>query len=77
VISDPLVSPSRIFTLLGYDNDDLASAQKVIAALLQRFPENEFFARQVFPKSLGAQVFEPLGFVREPLNQFLMQHDLP
>jgi hypothetical protein len=46
------------------------------AAVLRKFPESEFFAREIFPEEFGPKVFEPLGFKREPLNQILMRHDL-
>jgi len=55
---------------------DSATARNVLAAVLKKFPESEFFAREIFPEELGPKVFELLGFVREPLNQILMRHDL-
>ena len=50
--------------------------RNVRGAAFKRFPDNEFFAREVFPEGLGPKVFEPTGFAREPLNQILMRHDL-
>jgi ribosomal protein S18 acetylase RimI-like enzyme len=75
IISDPNVSPTRIFALLGYEETNPTAMRKVVAALLQRFPKNEFLVRQTFPEHLS-EVFDSLGFVREPLNQFLMRLDL-
>ena len=75
IISDPNVSPTRVFAILGYEQNNLTSARNIVAALLQKFPNNEFLIRQDFPENLAA-ILEPLGFVREPLNQFLMRLDL-
>jgi hypothetical protein len=74
VIGNPNVAPIRIHALLGYDVS--TTARTVLAAVLKKFPESEFFAREIFPEQFGAEIFQPLGFVREPLNQFLMRHDL-
>jgi ribosomal protein S18 acetylase RimI-like enzyme len=76
VVSDPKVTPTRIFALLGYDGSNGTAVRNVVSQVLNRFPNSEFFAREVFPEKLNAEVFEPLGFAREPLNQFLMRHDL-
>jgi len=43
---------------------------------MQRYPDREFFTPPFFPEQLGEEVFQPLGFVREPLSQFLMRYDL-
>ena len=75
IIGDPEVSPTRIFTLLGYDPAKLSAARDLVARVLHDFPDNEFFVREVSPEILAASVFEPLGFTREPLNQFLMRLD--
>jgi hypothetical protein len=60
----------------GYDRPNETSGRSVLAAVLRKFPESEFFAREIFPEEFGPKVFEPLGFKREPLNQILMRHDL-
>jgi hypothetical protein len=72
VISNPKTSPIRIHALLG-DGD---APKNTLSAVLNKFPGCEFFAPPIFPEYLASQVFEPLGFVREPLNQILMRHDL-
>ena len=76
VISDPAATPVRIYSLLGYDGGNGATARNVLTAVLNKFPKSEFFAREIFPEQFGPEIFQPLGFVREPLNQILMRHDL-
>ncbi len=70
VISNPDAPPIRIHALLG----NKTAFRKVLAAVLSKFPNREFFAPALFPERIG--IFQSLGFVREPLNQFLMRHDL-
>ena len=75
VIGDARSLPIRVhafFTLPG-KIDEIRSA---FSAILQRFPGSEFFAPAIFPEKFGEQIFQPLGFIREPLNQFLMRQDL-
>lgn len=76
IIGDTTVSPTRIFTLLGYDPAKLNAARDLVARVLHEFPDNEFFVREVSPDVFADSVFAPLGFTREPLNQFLMRLDL-
>lgn len=76
VISNPVITPIRIHALLGYDSANGATARNVLAAVLEKFAEKEFFAREIFPEQFGPAIFEPLGFVPEPLNQILMRRDL-
>lgn len=70
VISNPEAPPIRIHALLG----DKTTFRRVLSAVLGKFPGREFFAPALFPESI--RTFQSLGFVREPLNQFLMRHDL-
>jgi hypothetical protein len=67
VIINPAATPVRIHALLGYDGVNGTAARDVLASVLKKFPESEFF---------GREIFQPFGFVREPLNQILMRHDL-
>jgi Acetyltransferase (GNAT) family len=76
VISNPAATPVRIYALLGYDGSNGTAARDVLAAVLKQFAACEFFAREIFPEQFGPEIFQPLGFVREPLNQFLMRLDL-
>ncbi len=78
VISDPKVTPIRVHALSclsrrGMDWDALRNA---LNAVLQRYPDQEFFTPPVFPEKFGEEVFQPLGFTREALSQFLMHYDL-
>jgi len=72
VTAPPKQSPTRIFGLLGREG---AALRNLLGAVIAKFTECEFFARQVLPENF-AEIFAVLGFVREPLNQILMRHDL-
>ena len=75
VIGDPSSSPIRVHAFFNFSGkvDEITSA---FAAVLQRFKGSEVFAPAIFPKHFDKQIFQPLGFKREPLNQFLMRRDL-
>lgn len=75
IVSNPNVTPTRVYALLNASADSGAALRNVLAAVLKRFSANEFFAREVFPDQFGAEIFEPLGFARGPFNQILMRHD--
>lgn len=77
VVGDPEVSPIRVHALSCSDVMDWAALRETFSALLQRYPDREFFTPPVFPEQFGQEVFQPLGFVQEPLSQFLMRYDLP
>lgn len=76
VMGDPDVTPVRVHALSCSDKMDWAALRKTLSALLQRYPDREFFAPAVFPEQFGDEVFQPLGFARDPLSQFLMRYDL-
>jgi GNAT superfamily N-acetyltransferase len=76
VMGDPEGSPVRLHALSCSDRMDWGALRKITAALLQRYPDREFFTPAVFPEQFGQEVFQPLGFTREPLSQFLMRYDL-
>jgi GNAT superfamily N-acetyltransferase len=76
VVGDPEVKPIRIHAFAGIDGRNWETARKITGAVMAKWPEDEFFAPQLFPEPIGREVFEPLGFKREPLNQFLMRKDL-
>lgn len=75
VMGDPEVSPVRVHALSCSDRMDWAALRETLNALLQRYPDREFFTPPVFPEQFGEEVFQPLGFAREPLSQFLMRYD--
>jgi hypothetical protein len=77
VMGDPEVSPVRVHALSCSARMDWAALRKTLSALLQRFPDCKFFTPPVFPEVFGQEVFQPLGFAREPMSQFLMRYDLP
>ena len=76
VIGDPEVSPVRVHALSCSDRMEWAALRETLGALLQRYPDCEFFTPPVFPEQFGQEIFQPLGFTREPLSQFLMRYDL-
>ena len=69
-------TPVRIHGFFGYSTNDWNALRNALAAVLATFPDIEFFAPQLFPEQFGTHIFEPLGFSRESLNQFLMRKDL-
>jgi GNAT superfamily N-acetyltransferase len=77
VIGNPEVSPVRLHALSCSDRMDWEALRETTSALLQCYPGREFFTPAVFPEQFGQEVFQPLGFAREPLSQFLMRYDLP
>jgi len=76
VVGDPQVAPVRLHALSCSDSMDWEALRKTTSALLQRYPDREFFTPAVFPEQFGREIFSRLGFVREPLSQFLMRYDL-
>lgn len=77
VIGDPESPPVRVHGFFNVaENVDWKTLRSALASVLERFPNREFFAPAIFPEEFGVEIFEPLGFVREPLNQFLMRKDL-
>ncbi len=75
VISDPAASPVQIRGVLSTDTSGPAQRQDLLAAVIQRFPEREFFMPAIFPEGMGEELCRPLGFGREELNQFFMRHE--
>lgn len=75
VVSDPTLPKIRIHGLLS-GSENWQNLRAAFKAVLEQFPGREFFAPPVWPEEFGVNVFEPLGFQREPLTQFLMRQDL-
>jgi GNAT superfamily N-acetyltransferase len=76
VTGDLEVTPARVHGLSCSDRMDWAALRETLGALLQRYPDCEFFTPPVFPEVFGREVLQPLGFAQEPLSQFLMRYDL-
>lgn len=76
VMGDPEVSPVRLHALSCSNTMDWPALRQILRAILQRYPDREFFTPAVFPEQFGQEVFQPLGFARDPLSQFLMRYDL-
>jgi ribosomal protein S18 acetylase RimI-like enzyme len=75
-IGNPDTPPIRIYAYLGGGNNLWESFRRLTTALLAKFPGVEFYASPIFPEQFGTEVFGPLKFKKEPLNQFLMRKDL-
>jgi ribosomal protein S18 acetylase RimI-like enzyme len=76
VIGDANASPIRLHGFLGCNGTSWEPFRHLIAGLLAKFPNREFYAPPIFPEQFGAEIFEPLKFRQEPINQFLMRKDL-
>ena len=74
IISDPETAPIRVHGLFS-TSAEWQPVRAALSAVMASFPETEFFAPPVWPEEFGVQVFEPLGFAREPISQFLMRRD--
>jgi ribosomal protein S18 acetylase RimI-like enzyme len=75
VIGDATVQPIRVHALCAAERD-WKGIRNILAAVIREFPNCEFFAPAIFPEEFGLQIFGPLGFAREPLNQLLMRQEL-
>ena len=75
VIADASVKRIRVHAFFAAEQD-WKVLRSVFASVIQQFPSCEFFAPALFPEQFGLEIFEPLGFAREPLNQLLMRRDL-
>jgi len=76
VMGDPKVSPARVHALSCSDRMDWTALREALSALLQRYPDREFFTPAVFPEQFGQEIFSRLGFTQEPISQVLMRYDL-
>ncbi len=75
VATNQSASPIRIYGMFSHKGDAWPEWRSVLMTLLDCLPEREFFAPAIFPEKFGDEIFAPLGFIREPLNQFLMRLD--
>jgi ribosomal protein S18 acetylase RimI-like enzyme len=75
VISDTTVPYIRVHGFLAAEQNWNA-LRNILAAVIQQFPNREFFTPPIFPDQFGCEIFAPLGFIREPLNQLLMRRKL-
>jgi ribosomal protein S18 acetylase RimI-like enzyme len=75
VIGDIAVQRIRVHAFFAAEQDWKA-LRGVLAAVIRQFPNREFFAPAIFPEQFGREIFAPLGFAREPLNQLLMRREL-
>ena len=75
VIGDSQARAIRIHGIF-YPPGEFAAGRAALGGVMRNFPDREFFAREIFPENLGIEIFGPLGFAREPLNQVLMRRHL-
>jgi ribosomal protein S18 acetylase RimI-like enzyme len=75
VVGDTVMQSIRVHGFFAAEQDWNA-LRNILATVIQQFPNREFFAPAIFPEQFGFEIFEPLGFAREPLNQLLMRRDL-
>ena len=76
VISDPSAPSIQIRGLIRIPNSSTADGRPaLVTALIERFPDKEFYLPAIFPEETGEAACAPLGFVREKLHQFLMRKD--
>lgn len=75
VIGNPTAAEVRVhgFFSQSHNWENLRAA---LTSVIRQFPECTFFTPPVFLEEYGTQVFEPLGFAREPISQFYMRYDL-
>ena len=79
IIGDPEATPTRIHACIAVDPPHAQvwrDLRGVLAGILARFPNRDFFAPAIFPEEHGRLLFQPLGFKLEPISQFLMRRDL-
>ena len=73
-ISHPETTPIRVYGLHS-SSPELSPLREALRAVAARFPQHEFFAPPLWPEEFGNEIFAPLGFAREPLNQLHMRRD--
>lgn len=74
VIANPEAELVRFSGLLPAPVEPTVAGRlrSAVAEVILRYPGRRWHAPAFFPEFYGPAVFEPLGFEREPLNQFLM-----
>lgn len=74
IIANPAISPVRVLALLTHLPDPTGTRRRqALGAVIDRFPGVAWWGPALFPEAWGAEIFRPLGFQPEPLNQFLMR----
>jgi hypothetical protein len=73
-ISDRDATPTRIYGFLAATTE-VEPLRAAVRALQAQFPAAELFAPPIWPEQLSVDIFQPLGFQREQLSQFLMRRD--
>lgn len=71
-------APIRVHALFSKGQNEMkwgALRALLTTVAARHFSGRELFAPAVFPEKFGPEFFEPLGFVRDTLSQFLMRRD--
>jgi ribosomal protein S18 acetylase RimI-like enzyme len=80
VLDDPgHGKPIRVCALISTvaDTPDWATVRNLLGSVVQHFHlDREVFAPPIFPEIFGAEIFVPLGFVQDPLRQYLFRREL-
>jgi GNAT superfamily N-acetyltransferase len=78
LLGDPAATPWRVQAFFSGSPNEWRWEQlrDLLGAVISQFPQVEFFANSVFPAEFGDRIFAPLGFVQEPISQFLMRREI-
>jgi GNAT superfamily N-acetyltransferase len=76
VTGDPAISPIRLHAYLGFNGSNWQSLRRLTNGVLAKFAGYDFFTPPIFPEEFGTEIFRPLKFRQESINQFLMRKHL-
>lgn len=78
VVTSPEVSPVRVVLLFSghAQHANWPQLRAALGALTRHFPARAWTVPPVLPEDLGREVFAPLGFRQDALNQVLMNRKL-
>lgn len=76
IIGNPESPTVRVHALLSCTPAEVnwVALRDALTAVVNLYPQREFFTPAVFPQEFGKQVFQPLGFALEPISQLLMRN---
>ena len=71
-------APVRVCLLTSSTPGEMGwpAIRAALARVINLHPGREFVAPVVFPEVFGEKIFAPLGFLPQPISQFLMRRDL-
>lgn len=74
IVSEPEQGMLRLHGFFS-ERRDWSALKGATEKSFRQFHEHEIFLPPVFPEVYGEEIFQPLGFKREPLTQFFMRRD--